>query len=48
MTMTAIYTSEGMLVSVHGGSEGTTVLIPHHWTVAAIENNLRELVEWVS
>lgn len=43
MTVSATRTAEGMLVTLQGGSEGATVLIPAHWTVAAIENHLREL-----
>jgi len=47
MTSAATYTPEGVVLTICGATEGWSVLIPDHMTIAAIENHVREIIDWL-
>lgn len=39
---------EGVVLTIYGASEGLSLVIPDHWTIAAVENHIKELEIWLS
>jgi len=48
MTSKAIYTPEGVVLTINGASEGLNLVISDTMLISAIESHVRELVEWLS
>lgn len=49
MITKALYVPDnGVIVTFKGSTQGITFLIPEGWTIAAIENHLRELRDWLA
>lgn len=38
----------GVILTINGTDEGLTLVIPDHWTIAALENHIKELEQWLA